>query len=295
MAAVKLFVISEADYDLDVGRIVFYSLMFYWFSATHFEAYAEVPASLYLPAGPLSWLPAPTQPWIGVAQGVWLASLVLAALGLVTTASTWVAFLLGTYLLSLDWAFGNTHHSHHLLVLCLFAMACARPAQHLSLDRRWRGPVANPTDETWCLRICQLCWCLMYFNAGLAKLRHSGLAFFDGGNFREILLVTHRWYARGESPLHDVMRDAVYENGWLACLLAGSGLVLELLSPLAFLLRNRWRWLIIVGIATLQVGAYLLFYISGFKKLTAVYIFWIPWTRWSRSLRRRLRNSPADG
>lgn len=264
---------------MDICRILFYLGLFVWFLPDRFEAYAYVPEQLYLPPLVPRWLgfPAPAMPWILVARVAWLGSLLLSAAGLLTRFSTWTAFLLGLYLLSLDWCFGNTAHTRHLVALCLGIMAFTRCSQHYSLDALLFRP-AERTDETWSLRLCQLCWCLMFFNAGLSKLRNGGLELLSGSNFQYILLVTQEWYARDPGPISGDLRQAVLGNQALATFLSVAGIVVELAAPLALLVSGRWRALIVGSNAVLQVGAYLLFYIVEFRKMSPTYLFWVPWT-----------------
>lgn len=291
----ELFRIEGGERELDRCRILFYALLLFWFRNTHFESYSEVPRSLYLPVGLQAWLdlPFPDSAWIGGVATAWTVSLVLAMVGLATRVSTWVAFFLGYYLLGLDWSFGNTHHSHHLLVTCLFILAVARCGQFYSIDARLGFRSKPVTDESWAVRLCQLCWCIMFFNAGVAKARHSGWAFFSGENFHNILLITHQWYARDEYPINESVRSLVYHHPGLAGFLGGAGVLVELLVPLAFLSRRRWRYLLVAGIAGLQVGAFLLFYISEFKKITAAYVFWIPFSYWLDRARNSAPPAPA--
>lgn len=288
-----LFHIKDGSYDLDICRVLFYLALLYWFISPGWQRYAQAPVVLYEPPPLQRWLqlPPPGISWIEPLRGIWLGSLALSMLGLLTVVSTRVAFVLGFYLLGIDWSFGNTHHSHHLIVLCLFALACSRPSQKLSLDRWWKdngGPrwllSAEESDESWCVRACQMIWCWMFFIAGVSKLRHAGAEFWSAHNFQQIVLVTGSWYASSDllGGIHDRLRRAVLESDRLASFLAASGVVLEMLVPLAFFSRRRWRWLIIGGLAMLQFGAYLLFYISEFKKISSVYVFWVPWTYLAR-------------
>jgi copper chaperone len=269
---------------VDICRILFYLGLFLWFLPDRFEAYAYVPQELYLPPLVPRWLgfPAPTLPWIAVARVIWLGSLLLSSAGLFTRLSTGTAFLLGLYLLSLDWCFGNTAHTRHLVVLCLGVMAFARCSQQISLDawlaRRLGLASRAPLDESWSLRLCQLCWCLMFFNAGLSKLRNGGLEFLSGSSFQYILLVTQEWYARDLGPISGPLRQSILANQTLATCLSAGGLFAELLAPLAFVVSGRWRALIVGGNAFLQIGAYLLFYIVEFRKMSPTYLFWVPWS-----------------
>lgn len=265
--------------DVDVCRILFYLGIFVWYLPDRFDAYAYVPQELYLPPWLLRWpgFPAPAMPWIAAARMAWLGSLLLSSAGLFTRLSTGTAFVLGTYLLSLDWCYGNTNHTRHLVVLCLGIMAFTRCSQHISLDARLFRR-SEPTDETWSLRLCQLCWCLMFFNAGLSKLRNGGLNAFSGSNFQTILLVTQEWYGRDLNPLSAYLRQTLLGNQALATLLSVGGLLAELAAPLALVVSGRWRALIIGSNAVLQVGAYLLFYIVEFRKMSPTYLFWVPWS-----------------
>ena len=286
--------------DLDVCRILFYLRLFIWFLPDRFEAYAYVPHELYLPPPLTRWLgfPAPAMPWILIARVAWLGSLLLSSAGLLTRLSTWTAFLLGLYLLSLDWSYGNTAHTRHLVVLCLGVMAFTRCSQHFSLDawlaRRLglASARAAPQDESWGLRLCQLCWCLMFFNAGLSKLRNGGLDFLSGSNFQYILLVTQEWYARDLNPLSAELRQAVLGNQALATLLSVAGLLAELSAPIALFVSGRWRLLIVGSNALLQIGAYLLFYIVEFRKMSPTYLFWVPWSYLFQRL--KARNRPEE-
>lgn len=244
-----------------------------------------------MPPTPLRWLafPAPAMPWVLAARVVWLVSLLLSSAGLFTRLSTGVAFLLGAYLLSLDWCYGNTAHTRHLVVLCLGIMAFSRCSQHLSLDR-WLGLSRSEGDETWCLRLCQLCWSLMFFNAGISKLRNGGLDFLSGANFQSILLATQEWYARDPNSFSDGLRQAVLSNQALAGFLSVAGVLAELAAPLALVVSGPWRALIVGGNAVLQLGAYLLFYLVEFRKMSPTYLFWVPW---SYLLRRPQRRNPS--
>jgi len=287
-----------SDHDLEYCRVIFFAWLLLLFWSNSWDAYGQLSPSLYRGLGP-----PPDSAWLPALNRLWLLSLACASLGFLTRLSTWLAFALGVYLLGLDWSFGNTHHTHHLILLCLAALAWARCGQRFSLDERltrsrpsWRRVLlGESSSEGWCVRLCQLLWCLLFFNAGLAKLRHSGLAFVDGENFQHILLFTQHWYEGQPSPL----RGLVLHHAGLASLLAACGLALELSAPLAFFVRTGvWRWGLVLGLALLQVGASQLMHLDEFRKMAACYVFWIPWSRLAlavASLKASRSSSPEAG
>ena len=107
---------AGCDDDLDYCRVIFYACLLVLFARNSWDAYGNLPAELYTGFGP-----APQAAWLPALNRLWLLSLATSSLGLLTRLSTWLAFALGFYLLGLDWAFGNTHHAHHLIFLCLAA------------------------------------------------------------------------------------------------------------------------------------------------------------------------------
>lgn len=232
-------------------RIAFYGSLLVLFLRTRWDDYAGVAAALYggpFPA-PGSWLP-----WL---RRFWLLTLATSCLGLAQRLSSVLAFVLGTYLLSLDWFFGNTHHGYHLIWLCLGA---------------WAGTAREDKSP---LPLCRLLWCLVFFNAGLAKLRHSGLAFASGENFQHILLLTRAGYGGQLNGAHLLL----LQHTWLAGTLAALAWLLELCAPLAFFYAGWPRAVIVLGLACLQVGASQLMFLNDFRKMAACYVFWIPWER----------------
>lgn len=287
-----------SDQDLEYCRAIFFGWLLLLFWSNSWDGYGQLSPSLYHGFGP-----PPASAWLPTLNRLWLVSLACASLGFLTRLSIWLAFGLGIYLLSLDWSFGNTHHTHHLILLCLAALACARCGQRFSLDDwftrsrpGWRRLLlGEASSDGWCVRLCQLLWCLLFFNAGLSKLRHSGLAFLDGENFQHILLFTQQWYEGPPSAL----RSLVLHHPALASLLAACGLALELLAPLAFVARSgMWRWGIVLGLALLQVGAGQMMHLGEFRKMAACYVFWIPWSRLGlvgRKIRASRSSSPGAG
>ena len=119
---------------------------------------------------------------LAVLQVIWKAALLLSCLGLFTRLSTATSFLLGAYLLGLPHNFGKTDHYDAVLVLILSIMACSRCGDswsaHRLLSASRRRAVERPVsgEYTWPIRLAQVMLSLVFFAAGVAKLRHAGLA-----------------------------------------------------------------------------------------------------------------------
>jgi hypothetical protein len=215
---------------------------------------------------------------------VWKVSLALACMGLFTRAASFVAFALGFYLLGVPHNFGKIHHSDAQLMFILAALALSRAGDHFSLDawlarRRGRPPApARSGEYRWPIRLAWLSWILVYFSAGLNKLREAGLSWVSAGDMSNRLLLNQATHA----PPTDWGVWVAAQPAlclFVACLAFGT----ELSSPLA-LVNARARAVFIPTLGLMQLGIWLLMGVK-FGSFVAAYIFWIPW----RALAERAR------
>lgn len=290
-------------YDLDATRIVFYGSVLLLFWDFQFRYYAFVPKEMFFPSTFFDFLslPAPGQ-WIETISILWKISIFTTCIGLATRTSAVVCFTLGFYLLGLDWTFGNMHHRFHTTVVCMGIFALAQMGRTLSCDsvllryflRRKNNPgveaqVAEDDYEIWPLRFCQICWCMVYFGAGLAKLRATGLDFVFSDVMRNHLLHTGRAFSYLGNSLQETLRGFVLNQPIIYKSVAAVGLLTELASPLALVLR-KWRWIPLMAVVGMHIGIFLLMYIR-FTEIFPIFVVWVPWTRlyeWAA-----LRNRPA--
>jgi hypothetical protein len=213
---------------------------------------------------------------------VWIASLALSFLGLFTRGSTLVAFVLGFYLLGLPHNFGKTNHYDAILILTLLAMAVARCADAWSLDRlvvmrrhRPAAAVRASAEYTWPVRLVWVLMALVFFSAGVSKLRESGFDWFLSDNMHYVLLRHHysHFALTGLAPVF-----AQYAT--LTKLVAAGSLILELCAPLA-LISRRLRAVIVPSLLLMQTGIWALLGVA-FGQFLAAYAFWVPWDRIAR-------------
>jgi hypothetical protein len=182
--------------------------------------------------------------------------LILAAIGLMTRTSCAVSAVLALYLLGLRESFGEIYHSTATVPLVLLTLAVARSGDACSIDsllRRGRGrqAVSNeiaPGEYVWPVRLAQCLGVLVFFAAGVAKLRHSGSAWVFSDNMREILIGQHYEIAAPTSRLGLLVAEQYY----LCVLMALVVLAAEALAPLA-LVSVRMRAFIVPALVAQRV------------------------------------------
>ncbi len=229
---------------------------------------------------------------MSVAAAAWKVCLLASAAGLATRVSTAGAAVLGTYLIGLPHNFGKIHHADAILVFAMVILAFSLSGDGWSLDaliRAARKPRAAPPapsgEYTWPLRMMWLVMSLVFFAAGVSKLRHSGLAWVTSNAMEGYLLRSNDPLALpAEVPLTDW---GLWIAGvpWLSTLLGATALALEVVFPVALFSRTARR--IVPGaVFGVQLGVALLMG-PDFYRFWICYLFWIPWDRLGQAIRRR--------
>ena len=116
---------------------------------------------------------------------------------------------------------------------------------------------------------------VIFFSAGLSKLRHSGLQWVFSDHLA-IVLVRHQYFVSDGEPLTS-WGLAIAAYPWAPRLLAAISLATEVLYPLALFSRRARLVLVPAGIAFL-VGIRLLMG-PTFEPFVMCNVFWVPWTR----------------
>jgi hypothetical protein len=274
--------------NLGVCRVLFFALMCVMFLALPIRPFAEVgtssvywdPVFLLKVAEKIAHVlhlpiiaPAPVMGLIGI---VWKLSLMMACVGLFTRASTIIAFVLGTYITGLSNSYGKIESQLLPLIFIMGFLALSRCGDAVSLDaifRRRRRPIAPSGEYRWPVRMVWVLMAVIFFNAGTAKLRHSGYRWAWAENF-QLLLITQFYNANPP-----VVRIGLFiaNHVWLARLFAAGSLCVETLFPLA--LFTRWgRWFFPLAAFGMQVGIGLLMNI-WFVGFLGAYLFWVPWDK----------------
>lgn len=216
---------------------------------------AGQPAALFEPRSFMNLLGA--QPSRGIVLAIQIAGLVagvLATIGLFTRGSLPVAWAAAVFLNGMITSNGKIMHNDVMLLLAMVPLLAAPAADVWSIDARRRAtPRSSEPSERygWPVRTAMIVVAGGYFFTGVAKLVHSGPAWFTSDNLR--------WVLYSSSDSQGVPNDValfVADRAWLAHLLAFGALALEVSFPVV-LFRERLRVPYALGAAGLHGGIWL--------------------------------------
>jgi hypothetical protein len=277
-----------APADLALSRLVFFGFLFAYYLPVSPVGWGSVPASWRDPIWIFERLHLPilSDRALAVLGPLWKLSLLLSCFGLATRVSTAVAFALGAYLIALPYNFGKTDHMTALVLWTLGILALSRCGDAWSVDalirRRLGRPPPSPSGEyRWSVRAVWLTMCVVFFAAGMAKLMRGGLAWVFSEHMAISLVQQH--YSL--DPPDVTWGLFIARHAWMAQLMAGASLLLELAAPLA-LFSRRARWVLPALLLAMQLGIAVLMNV-WFTRFMFVYVFWVPW---GRLLPRRLQS-----
>jgi hypothetical protein len=171
----------------------------------------------------------------------------------------------------------------HVLIFCFAIMVFSRCGEALSVDawihRARTGAIPDPPvasgEYTWPIRMIWVVMALIYFAAGVSKLRHSGFEWIDSDTMSHFL-ISHQYHISSADPL-TAWGSVLARSALIPHLLAATGLILELAQPIA-LFSRRSRWILIPGIAGMQFGIAVLLG-PPFYQLILCQLLWVPWDR----------------
>ncbi len=277
----------SAPTDLGVSRLLFFAglLGMYWFE--DFSAWGRVSRAFWMPLPVFERLHlAPLgEDHLAVLQVIWRLSLLTSAIGLQTAASMWVAFVLGFYLLGLPHNFGHTFHFDALLVIAMGVLACSRAGDAMSVDARLAGRHRAPSgDYTWPVRTIWVAMALVFFAAGLAKLRYGGLAWIFSQNM-SIVLTRAAYHVSDADPITGAGLWLA-SHPWLSHAVAAMTVVIELGFAIA-LFSRRARLVMVPAAFAMLVGIRVLMG-PTFGGFLIANVFWVPWSVVSDALASRV-------
>jgi len=280
--------------NLGICRALFYALILLLYADVSWSDWSQVSPVFWEPIALFRRLHVPVLggPALVTLGVLWKLALLGAALGLFTRATTAAAFGIGWYLLGLPHNFGKTHHFDALIVLVLAVMMLARTGDAYSLDRRLfgRGRALEPSGEyRWPVRAAWLLMTTVFCSAGIAKLRHGGLAWVLSDNMATVLL-QHGYDVASHEPLSRVgLWLAQYPR--LCSVLALMTIVVEAGYPLA-LISRRARWIFPPAMCGLLIGIRLTMG-PTFPQFVICHLFWVPWDRVAAAVASRRSTAPA--
>ena len=272
-------------WSLGLCRAGFFGSFYILFLArTDLRWYALFPPGFHRPRSFFAWLALPT-PTLDVLA--WLVtafefSVILAALGLLTRPATTTAFVVGLYVLGLQFNYGYLHWAHAVVPIVMGILALSPCGAALSADalirRLVKGRVAGSGGQyRWPIQLVRLVFVTVFLAAGLSKLRQAGLDWIFSDTLRNYFLENQYVFrSEGAGGWSHVAADWLIARRGLCRLLAATAVGLELSAPAALFSRRARRWLIPL-LFLFQVGNSLLLYQDFFFAYLGLYMFWISW------------------
>jgi hypothetical protein len=279
------------------GSVFLYYVLTPWFSPSwgylqEFSSWGSVSRVFWKPVWLISILHlAPASPQVLEAiQLAWRAALLFSCVGLLTRISTFASFALSIYLIGLPASFGGYHHPELVLIFSFLIMAISRCGDAWSVDARIRKaraggwmPPAPSGEYTWPVRMIWFVLVLIYFAAGLSKVRHAGFEWIASDTLRHYL-IANQYHVAMADPLTSLGQTIGH---WVIIprLLAALTMFLELASPIA-LFRPRFRWVLVPGLIVMHVG---IAAVLGaiFFQIVLCQLMWVPWDLVAARVARR--------
>ena len=276
-----------APWRLGLCRAGFFgSFHFLFLARTDLRWYALFPPGFHQPRSFFAWLALPIPTWEVMA---WLVtafeiSVILAALGLLTRLATATAFVLGLYVLGLQFNYGYLHWAHAIVPIVMGILAFSPCGAALSLDavirRATTGHAAHRGGQyRWPVQLVRLVFVTVFLAAGLAKLRQAGFEWVFSDTLRNYFL-ENQYVFRSEGALgwSHLLADWLIMRPGLCRVLAAGTLAVELGAPAALLSRHA-RLVLIPLLLLFQIGNALLLYQDFLFAYLGLYLFWMPWTK----------------
>lgn len=286
MTFLRRFLFEPAPAEqLGLCRVLYFGALFLLYLRTEFSHWGDVSPAFVYPLWFFRLLHLPILPPMGLLalSLPWKASLLLACAGLWTRAATWVAFLLGTYLLGIPQNFGKVHHADTLVAITLGILALSRCGDAISLDklrRDWgnRRRLTSPPphwEYGWPIR---LVWALMgtvFGAAAYSKLLGDPWSWV-ASDYMQLLCLAHTYPGMSDSAPLARLTLLLAGSAALCKITAAASLLAETAMPLA-VFSGTVRMLVPPALFMMQ-GSIFLFLGIDFTPFMASYVFWAPWT-----------------
>ncbi len=214
------------------GRVAAFRTVVYLFVAADLvvftpwvRAHANTPGSLYEPLliGRILPLPTPTPLLVHSVFWLLLALALAAATGRAPRALGWAVFVLYFEWMIIAMSYGKVDHDRFGLLVALAALPTAGRARH--------GDKTPTEAGGWALRVTQIAVVCTYFLAAWAKLRFGGPHWVTSAVLAQAIIRRGTWLADHIAVVPGLLIAA--QCGIIA---------FELLSPLIFVVPQRWRW-----------------------------------------------------
>lgn len=271
---------EESAFNLGVTRILFFSFVFLTMSIhDYFLGWTSVPDELWHPRGIFRFFDQPlSRDFISYCFHFWRWLGVLCIFGVFFRLLAPIWWILGLVVVTNAHSFGHQSHVFMPIVLAGLPLCFSRASDRLSLDS-WRGWTEASLDQrvySVPLRSLQLVFVLVYFAAGISKLRTGGWRWIAGDTLRNYSIRASWLFSDANLLAHLVgLNDVLVRYPRICNALAFGAVSLELSVPLAFVWR-KWSYVIIPMIVLLQIGIFFTIYV----RFTPYVVLIVPWVNW---------------
>ena len=263
--------------DIGIARILHFFLIIASFSSDQLTRYSQFAMPFTCSEQSGVWF----EVWLSLEQSTSLVAFVYIAafcamVGLFTRISMLVTTLSLLVLLLNAWKFCFFNHSHLPLLLTTLFWTLLDDGSSYRMDRIiwWNSRKPADSPSIWLPFVIRSYFCIIFFLTGVAKLR-SGFDWITEDSLRHMLIVQNFAHAGfWWSPWFTKLNLLIVSQLWLCRAMAVFTVVVELAAPLALFSKRLRNW-IVVDLALLQIGIFIVMYIN-FAPWSVLYVFWLP-------------------
>lgn len=289
----RFFFTPSSGFDLAVCRALLFGALFVQVLRRDFAAFAQVAPEAWNPVGPfaLGLFPRLTHGQIVAVEVVYKIALALSAIGLFARFAMPAAFLCATWLLAWTHSWQKIHLTEQLLVFVLAVLALSRAGDVGSLDAlRRRRPMPPSGEMTWPIRTVWIALCLVFFGAGVAKLRTCGLGWISGSAMSNLMMM-HAYDVGLNHGVLAPLTALLAPHLWLCWLMAFGTVVFEVAFPLALLSARARAVLFPTAIVFMLLNATML--VPSMVAVLSCTVFFVPWERGFAAAQRLIQRRRA--
>ena len=262
---------SVRGHHLGLARMLFFASLLFYYYDWNFAQWVGPFNESWQPVSFFNYLPQPTSTsTFQLLEKVWSTGLLLCCIGLFSRFSLPLTAILSLLLMGLPNNFGKINNAETLPMLVVIILSFSHCGRCFSIDawlaNRRKKPFNSYSPEySWPFSAIQFTMVLIYFAAGIQKLRHIGLDWVFSNHIQTIFLNAGTlWGAR------------IAEHPLLCQILAACVVICELHAPLALFL-PKTRVPLMGGLFLFHFcSTYILGQGGAFTPYLFCYVFWIP-------------------
>lgn len=179
---------------IGLARILFFLFILFFYRTTINLDWSGVPGEFWHPISIFRWgIPPPGQALFSALTNTWYVASFCAAVGFFTPVTAVISMILTFYILTLISSFGFYHPDSALVLIFGGILALSKSGAAWSVDaqigRLWARYLFEGQERIlrWPVLLIKWVWTLMFFSAGLAKLKTSGLDWITGSTVESFI------------------------------------------------------------------------------------------------------------